>query len=185
MLGVLGTIKLLPHKATVAEPLHRLLDKKAPWSWGPKHKAKVFQAAKDLLVSNLILAHFDEKRLVVLACNTSHYGVDTVLSHQLPKGKEVPIAYFSKTFILTECNYAQINKKGLAIVKGVKKFYNFLYGQPFTTVTNCKPLLGFLAPDQQTPPPPDAVTTGFVLVHLLFRLPVLPAAQTSKSHGAC
>ncbi|XP_053229110.1 uncharacterized protein K02A2.6-like, partial [Podarcis raffonei] len=119
------------------------------------HKAArqeaAFQAVKDLLVSNSVLAHFDERLPVVLACDASPYGIGAVLGHQLPDGREVPVAYFSQTLNATERNYSQIDKEGLAIVKGVKKFHDFLYGWPFTVVTDHKPLLGLFAPEKQTP----------------------------------
>ncbi|XP_053239979.1 uncharacterized protein K02A2.6-like, partial [Podarcis raffonei] len=119
------------------------------------HKAArqeaAFQAVKDLLVSNSVLAHFDERLPVVLACDASPYGIGAVLGHQLPDGREVPVAYFSQTLNATERNYSQIDKEGLAIVKGVKKFHDFLYGRPFTVVTDHKPLLGLFAPEKQTP----------------------------------
>ncbi|XP_053229066.1 uncharacterized protein K02A2.6-like, partial [Podarcis raffonei] len=119
------------------------------------HKAArqeaAFQAVKDLLVSNSVLAHFDERLPVVLACDASPYGIGAVLGHQLPDGREVPVAYFSQTLNATERNYSQIDKEGLAIVKGVKKFLDFLYGRPFTVVTDHKPLLGLFAPEKQTP----------------------------------
>nr|XP_028577596.1 LOW QUALITY PROTEIN: uncharacterized protein K02A2.6-like [Podarcis muralis] len=140
----------LPHKVAVAEPLHRLLDKRAPWVWGQRQEA-AFQAVKDLLVSNSVLAHFDERLPVVLACDALPYGIGAVLGHQLPDGREVPVAYFSQTLNATERNYLQIDKEGLAIVKGVKNFHDFLHGRPFTVVTDHKPLLGLFAPEKQTP----------------------------------
>ncbi|XP_053238226.1 uncharacterized protein K02A2.6-like, partial [Podarcis raffonei] len=109
-----------------------------------------FLPHKDLLVSNSVLAHFDERLPVVLACDASPYGIGAVLGHQLPDGREVPVAYFSQTLNATERNYSQIDKEGLAIVKGVKKFHDFLYGWPFTVVTDHKPLLGLFAPEKQT-----------------------------------
>ena len=140
----------LPHKAAVAEPLHRLLKKNVPWAWGPR-QASAFQAVKGLLVSNSVLAHFNEKLPVVLACDASSYGIGAVLGHLLPNGKEVPVAYYSRTLSPAERNYAQIDKEGLAIVAGVKKFHDYLYGRPFTILTDHKPLLGLFAPDRQTP----------------------------------
>ncbi|XP_032997803.1 uncharacterized protein K02A2.6-like [Lacerta agilis] len=117
------------------------------------HKAaeKSFQGVKELLISNSVLMHFDENLPVVLACDASPYGVGAVLGHQLSDGREVPVAYFSQTLTPAERNYSQIDKEGLAVVKGVKKIHDFLYGRPFTIVTDHKPLLGLLAPDRQTP----------------------------------
>ncbi|XP_060113007.1 uncharacterized protein K02A2.6-like, partial [Heteronotia binoei] len=134
----------LPHKAAVAEPLHRLLDKNRPWAWGRQH-AKAFQDIKGLLMSNSVLAHFDETLPLVLACDASPYGVGAVLGHRLPDGTEVPIAYYSRTLSSAERNYAQIDKEGLAVVAGVKTFHDYIYGRPFTLYTDHKPLLGELS----------------------------------------
>lgn len=60
----------LPRKAAVVEPLHHLLDKKAPRSWG-RREATVFWGVKALLISNYVLAHFTEALPVVLACDAS------------------------------------------------------------------------------------------------------------------
>ncbi|XP_060092539.1 uncharacterized protein K02A2.6-like, partial [Heteronotia binoei] len=138
-LGVLNFYhSFLPHKAALAEPLHRLLDKKAPWVWG-KRQAAAFQAVKDVLVSNAVLHHFDEGLPVILACDASPYGVGAVLGHQLPDGREVPVAYYSRTLTPAERNYAQIDKEALAIVAGVRKFHEYLYGRRFTIATDHKP----------------------------------------------
>ncbi|XP_032072036.1 uncharacterized protein K02A2.6-like [Thamnophis elegans] len=140
----------LPHKATVAEPLHRLLDSGAPWVWG-RREASAFLAVKHLLVSNDVLVQYSEHLPLVLACDASPYGVGAVLCHQLPSGAEVPVAYFSRTLSAAERNYAQIDKEALAIVAGVRRFHHYLYGRPFQIVTDHKPLLGLLAGDRPAP----------------------------------
>ncbi|KAM5191470.1 uncharacterized protein ACMZJ9_018590 [Mantella aurantiaca] len=56
---------LLPHKASIAEPLHRLLDKKRSWCWGRK-EAAAFSAVKELLSSNSVLVQYNEKLPLVL-----------------------------------------------------------------------------------------------------------------------
>nr|XP_056721023.1 uncharacterized protein K02A2.6-like [Euleptes europaea] len=140
----------LPNKASVAEPLHRLLDKSSPWAWGKSHQ-RAFEATKALLSPSSLLVHFDEKLPVVLTCDASPYGVGAVLSHQLPGGWEAPIAFYSRTLSTAERNYAQIDREALAVVAGVKKFHDYVYGRPFSIITDHKPLLGLFVPDRQTP----------------------------------
>ncbi|XP_032069735.1 uncharacterized protein K02A2.6-like [Thamnophis elegans] len=150
-LGLLNFYAMfLPHKASVAEPLHRLLDSGAAWVWG-RREATAFLAVKHLLISNDVLIQYSEHLPLVLACDASPYGVGAVLCHQLPSGAEVPIAFFSRTLSASERNYAQIDKEALAIVAGVRRFHHYLYGRPFLIVTDHKPLLGLLAGDRPAP----------------------------------
>ncbi|KRZ00689.1 Uncharacterized protein T11_4754 [Trichinella zimbabwensis] len=51
----------LKGKATVAEPLHRLLDKNARWTWTGKHE-KAFRDVKRLLSSDAVLTHYDDHK---------------------------------------------------------------------------------------------------------------------------
>uniref|UniRef100_A0A670HPH4 Gypsy retrotransposon integrase-like protein 1 n=1 Tax=Podarcis muralis TaxID=64176 RepID=A0A670HPH4_PODMU len=151
-LGLLNFYNMfLPHKATVAEPLHRLLSTKTPWSWGHRETA-AFNAVKALLSSDSVLVQYSEARPLVLACDASPFGIGAVLSHRFPDGREAPLAYFSRTLSRTERNYSQLDKEALALVAGVKRFHEYLYGRTFDLITDHKPLLGLLAGDHPTPP---------------------------------
>ncbi|KHJ40347.1 hypothetical protein D918_09591 [Trichuris suis] len=59
-------ISILPKKATVLEPLHRLLDAtaKSNWHWSDKEQA-AFEAAKELLTAESVLARFDGNALMM------------------------------------------------------------------------------------------------------------------------
>ena len=134
--------KHLPNVANLLEPLHRLLRTGQKWMWGTEEN-ETFGKAKALLTSAHLLVHYDPEKPLILACDASPYGVGAVLSH-LVEGIEKPIAYASKTLNAAERNYSQVEKEGLAIMFGIKKFHQYCYGRPFTIISDHKPLEGLL-----------------------------------------
>ena len=58
----------------------------------------------------------------------------------MSNGEERPIAYASRTLNSPEKGYSQIEKEGLAIIFGVKKFHNYIYGRHFQIESDHKPL---------------------------------------------
>ncbi|WP_435321293.1 RNase H-like domain-containing protein, partial [Klebsiella pneumoniae] len=72
--------KFLPNLSTIAEPLHRLTQKKESWQWGIEQQ-RAFQHLKKLLSSDNVLVHFDPTLPIGLACDASSVGIGTVLFH--------------------------------------------------------------------------------------------------------
>uniref|UniRef100_A0A5S6Q2E4 Reverse transcriptase domain-containing protein n=1 Tax=Trichuris muris TaxID=70415 RepID=A0A5S6Q2E4_TRIMR len=140
----------LKAKATVAEPLHQLLRANTKWVWTSVHE-EAFNKVKQLLSHESFLVGFDESLPIILTCDASQYGIGAVLAHDMGRGAEAPIAFYSRTMTSTERNYAQIDREALAIVSSVRKFHDYLYGHRFTIVTDHKPLLGLFAPSKATP----------------------------------
>lgn len=110
-LGLNFYVVFLPHKASVAEPLPRLLDSSAAWHWG-RLETHAFEAVKELLKSSAVLVQYSDRLPLTLACDASPYGIGAVLSHICPNGKEVPITYFSRILSKAERNYSQIGGVG-------------------------------------------------------------------------
>ena len=129
------------HLSSTLSPLYRLLQKRARWQWG-KEQRQAFEKARKQLTSDQVLVHYDPSMALVLACDASPYGLGAVLSHQFEDGQERPIAYASRTLTPAEKKYSQLEKEGLAIVFGVKRFHQYLFGRKFTILSDHKPLEG-------------------------------------------
>ena len=62
------------------------------------------------------------------------------MSQKGPDGLEHPIAFTSRSLAPAECKYSQLDKEGLAIVYGVRKYHQYLFGRQFTILSDHKPL---------------------------------------------
>jgi len=142
--------KFLPDLSTILAPLYKLLRKEAQWTWG-KEQEGAFKSVKALLTSDRVLAHYDPTRELNLACDASPYGMGVVLSQRDAEGCEQPVAYASRTLAPAERNYSQLEKEGLAIISGVKRFHSYLFGQNFVILSDHKPLRYLFKEDKSTP----------------------------------
>ena len=147
--------RFLPDIATVLEPLHKLLRQGTKWCWKTEQQV-AFDKSKKLLQSANLLVHFQPDLELILASDASDYGVGAVLSHRMADGTERPIGYVSRSLNTAERGYSTIEKEALAIIFGVKKFNQFLYGHKFTIQTDHKPLEGLFnekkgVPQQASP----------------------------------
>ena len=136
--------------ATILAPLHDLLKKDAKWTWGPKQQES-FNHAKQMLCSPEVVVHYDTSKPLLLICDASPYGVGAVVAHQMEDRSECPIAYHSRYLAQSEQNYAQIDREALAIISGLTKFQQYIWGRPVTIMTEHKLLLGLLGLNKAVP----------------------------------
>ena len=104
---------------------------------------EAFSAAKEALQDDLLLVHYDESKPLILACDASQYGLGAVLSHTMNDGTERPVAYAFRTLTAAEKRYSQLEKEGLAIIFGTKKFHNYLWVDFFQLNLTTNPWLTF------------------------------------------
>ena len=128
----------------VLEPLHYLLRKGLKCKQTDKQKI-LFEKTKNILDGKKLLVHYYPGKFLILACDTSPYGLGAVLSHQMQDGREKPVTFASSTLPKAERNYSQIEKQTLAVVYAVKIFHQYLFGRHFCLYFDHKPLLGLFS----------------------------------------
>ena len=170
--------KFLPHLSSMLAPLYQLLQKTKSWTWG-KAQATAFQQAKKALTSAEVLTHYDPDRDLILDCDASPYGVGAVLSHCLQDGQMKPIAFASRSLTPAEKKYSQLDKEGLAIVFGVKRFHQYLSGRSFAIYSDHKPLQHIFAEDRPIPVMASARLQRWALTLSAYKYTILykPGAQ--------
>ena len=68
----------------------------------------------------LALAHFNPKKELIVALDTSDYGIGAVLLHRL---LTIPITPAFRTLLPAERNYSQIEKESLSIIYAIVDSY--------------------------------------------------------------
>lgn len=120
--------------ATIAQPLTDLLRKNATFSWGSEQR-EALKTLTNLLTASPILGHFDPAAPTEVRTDASGHGIGAVLAQRQASGDRV-IAYASRLLSSSERNYAITERECLALVWAVGKFRPYLYGRPFTVVTD-------------------------------------------------
>ncbi|GBN73697.1 Transposon Tf2-9 polyprotein [Araneus ventricosus] len=126
--------RFIKNFANVARPLQELLKKDAKFAWKSPQKHS-FAALKKLLIGHPVLGHFQPEADTLIHSDASGYGIDAVLV-QMQDGQEKPIAYASRSLTPAEKNYSTTEKECLAVIWAISKFRPYLFGKPFTVVTD-------------------------------------------------
>ena len=160
--------KFLSNLSSKLAPLYKLLQNHSRWKW-TDNQEQAFQAAKQALHADTLLVHYNEDLPLVLACDASPQGIGAVLSHIMPDGAEKSIAYASRTLTKAEKNYSQLEKEGLAVVFGVKKYHAYLWGRQFLIESDHKPLSSLFGELKEIPPLASARIQRWALTLSAYR----------------
>ena len=142
------------------------------------------ELAKKQLIKTPVLVHYDPTKQISLSTDASLYGVGAVLSHVMQDGSEMPIAYASRTLNVVEKRYSQLDKEVAAIMFGVKRFHQYLYGRKFSIVSDRNPLQYLLNKTKAVPAMASARLQRWALTLSAYQCTSYrPGEKTANSDG--
>jgi hypothetical protein len=112
-----------------------LLKKDIPFKWTEKQQ-EAFNKLKQKLTESPILGYPDYEKPFILLTDASGKGLGAVLSQKDENGKEVVIAYASKSLNAAEQNYPITEQECLAVKWAIEHFHKYLISKPFLVMTD-------------------------------------------------
>ena len=138
-LGLSGYYRrFIKNYAQIAAPLLDLLRKEIVWDWSPSCDL-AFEKLKVALTSTPILAFPDLDLPFILYTDASKYAVGSVLA-QIQNGREVVIAYRSRTLDKHQKAYTVTEKEAFAVVDALEHFKPYLHRSRVQVYTDHNPL---------------------------------------------
>ncbi|KII63511.1 Transposon Tf2-8 polyprotein [Thelohanellus kitauei] len=131
--------RFIPMLQPITSGLYNLLRKDTQWKWA-RDEQKCFAHVKEKLSSCSWLTHYDPKLPLIMDTDASSQGIGAVLLQVNKDGNEYPVSFTSRILSPCEKKYSTIEREALAIVYGLKKFNQYLYGRHFMIRTDHKPL---------------------------------------------
>ena len=160
-------------------PAKRTTKKDKKWRWTLECQT-VFDQIKKALTSDCFLTYNEPKLEIIVASDANSYGVGACILHKMPDGTKKPIAHASRTLLLAEKHYSQIEKEALGIIFAVTKFHRYLHGRLLTLQTDHKPGSkkgrAIYTANKQ-------LKWGMILLNYNFKIEYLPSKQISHADG--
>jgi hypothetical protein len=120
-LGLAGYYRsFIQNFAALSKLLTQLTRKDVKFSWSEPQQTS-FDALKETLTSDSVLAHPEFDKPFILSCDASNYAISAILSKEY-EGKEIPLSFASRMLNGHEINYSTTEKQLLAVVFGVDPY---------------------------------------------------------------
>lgn len=132
--------KFIKNFALKTKPLQNLLKKNKEYKFDDDCQ-KAFRLLKKELTEYPILRLYDPNAETELHTDACCNGLGAILLQKQKDGLWSPIAYFNQSTNQAEKNYHSFELEMLAMVRAVERFYIYLFGIPFTIVTDCNALV--------------------------------------------
>ena len=158
--------------ASIAQPLHALTRKEAPFDWSDSCE-KAMETLQHKLTTAPVLTYPSGGRPYTLETDASILGLGAVLNQEQDNGKLHPIAYASRSLSASERNYGITELETLAVAWAISHFHCYVYGQEVAVVTDHSVVKAVL----ETPNPSDkharwwtkVYETGVRSVRIIYR----------------
>jgi len=136
--------KFVENFSKIAKPLTSLVKKETEFIWG-KEQQKAFDMLKEKLTKYPILQYPDYEKEFILITDASGDGIGAVLSQKDDKGREIVIAYASRSLQGAEIRYPITELECLAVIWGIKHFHKYLVNRKFKVITDHAALKGLMS----------------------------------------
>ena len=103
--------------------------------------------------------------------------------HVMEDNTERPIAFASRTHSKAKTNYVHLEKEAIAIIFGIQKFHNYLYGRKFIIHPDHKPLMYILNAAKSIPTmaSPRVIHWSLMLSAYSYELRYRPGKQQANA----
>jgi hypothetical protein len=177
--------QFIPNFSKIAAPITDLTKKGVPFVWTGIQQA-AFKTLCDLLITALILAHYDPMLETTIQTDASHYGWGAIISQRSKEdGLERPISIESGKFKDAELRYNTTDKEFLAIVNAFTKNRHILLPINTTVITDHLNLTYWTKPRQLNPQQArwvDALSQfRFKIVYCPGKYAILPDTLSQRS----
>ena len=140
--------KFIPNLAVLCSPLRPLLSKSPQFQWEPAH-TEAFNLIKEHISQIASTHHYDITLPTRIVCDASHDGLGATLEQcDVYHSNWRPIAFASRFLNAAELKYSTNELELLAIVWATEHFRNYIYGRPFSVITDHQALLSALKPNR-------------------------------------
>ena len=133
-LGVLGYQRpFIKNFAAIAQPLHDLTKKDAPFTWTQECTDALEQLIQ-AVTSEPVLYQPNWTKQFELEVDALLFAVGAVLFQRDEEGRRRPISYFSQALNPAERNYDIWDREFLAVIQGLKHNRHLLVGSPHKVI---------------------------------------------------
>ena len=148
--GMMGFYRrFIYNYAKIAVPLTQLTKKNAHFRWSMECE-KALDYLKDQLLNSVTLAYPDPSKPYHLYTDASQFAIGAILTQDTENG-ERPLQYISKTLSKSQRVWPVIQREAYALVYGIQKLRQYLWGAQFTVYTDHKPLRSLFTAEMKNP----------------------------------